>query len=305
MKRNFWQHGFALACLATLSACGGGGGGGMGEMKVSITDAPVDNAKEVVITISGIDVKPKGDGPAIKFPLAVPLRRNLLEFTDGVAFVALPPVDLPAGEYEWLRLNIIDTTLDDAHVLLNDESVHSLKVPSDTLRLIRGFTVPEDGIVSLIVDFDLRKSLVERSGGYNFKPVLRVVDEDRAGLISGTVANSLVTAADCPAALPTATDSAGRVVYVYAGSNAIPDDIDTTDPQPVVSSFVRPDGAGGYRYTVAYLPVGDYTVAFTCHGDSDNPETDDPTVVFSAQGNATVTADGNTPLNLPVPPPAP
>lgn len=283
MKRNSWRYGAALAGLFALTACGGGGGGnGNGELQVSVTDAPVDNATDVVVKFSSIDVKPR-DGAPIRFPLATPRSIDLLEFTDGNALVLLPPVDLPAGDYEWLRLNVIDTSVSDSFVRLNDGSVEPIKVPSDKLRLIRGFTVPEGGLVALTVDFDLRKALVDPVGqdGFFLKPVLRVVEDDEVGRITGTVSNALVTASGCQAALPTATDSAGRAVYVYGGSGTTPDDIGGAGTQPVVSSFVKPATDGSYRYTVAYLPAGNYTVAFTCQAETDNPEADD-VVLFSA-----------------------
>lgn len=301
MKRNFWRHGTALACLSALTACGGGGGGGEGQMKVSVTDAPVDNAQEVVVTFTRIDVKPAGDGPAISFPLAVPAVIDLLEYTDGNAIVILPPIDLPSGNYEWMRLHVVED-VDDSYVVLDDGGIEPIRVPSGRLQVIRGFTVPDGGLVALTVDFDLRKALVDPVGqdGFLLKPTaLRVVEDDEVGTISGTVSNSLVTDPSCPAELPTATDNAGRAIYVYSGSGAIPDDIGGVGTQPIVSSFVKPTADGlGYRYTVAYLPAGPYTVAFTCQGDLENPEADDA-ILFPAQANATVTAGANTTVNLP------
>jgi len=304
MKRNFWRYGAIVTCLSALSACGGGGGSDDGQMKVSVTDAPVDNAREVVVTFTAIDVKPAGDGPAISFPLAAPAVIDLLEFTEGKAIVVLPPVDLPAGDYEWMRLHVIDGG-DDSFVVLDDGSVEPIRTPSGRLQVIKGFTVPEGGIVALTIDFNLRRALVDPVGqdGFLLKPTaLRVVEDDEVGIIRGTVDASLVTGAGCSETLPTATENAGRAVYVYAGSSATPDDVGGAGAQAIVSSFVRPTADGtGYQYTVAYLPAGNYTVAFTCQGDLDNPEADDA-IVFPAQANATVTAGATTTANLPTPP---
>lgn len=278
-----------LACLAALSACGGGstGGSDTGQAKVSVTDAPVDGVQRVVFTFDSIDVKPD-NGSQIRFAVTPPKTINLLEFTDGQAVVVLPPVDLPAGDYQWLRLNVVEN---ESFVMRDDGGLEPIKLPSEKLKLIRGFTVPEDGLVALTVDFDLRKALVDPPGqdGYILKPVVRVVDEDEVGKITGTVASSLVTASGC---------SPTSAVYVFSGSGVTPDDFDDAAPEALVSAKVNQLTDGSYRYTAAFLPAGAYTVAFTCQAENDDPALNDA-IVFSSTANATVTAGQTTTLNLP------
>ena len=79
--------------------------------------------------------------------------------------------------------------------------------------------------------------------------------------ISGTVANELATATGCSPA-----------VYVYAGSNYLAGD-EGSATAPLTSALVALDEVSGtYRYTAAFLPPGDYTVAYTCDAALDNPE---------------------------------
>jgi hypothetical protein len=285
-----------IGAVAALSACGGGSSGdGTGQAKVSVTDGPVENVQQVVFTFDSIDVKPANGSP-IHFDVVPARTINLLEFTDGNAFVVLPPVDLPAGDYQWLRLNVVE---DDSFVVRDDGGTEPIKLPSEKLKLIRGFTVPDGGLVALTVDFDLRKALVDPPGqdGFILKPVLRVVEDDEVGQISGVIAGDFIDANAATCGDDAATGE-GYAVYVYAGANATPNDV-TDSGGPLVTAQARPVGDGvNYRYTVAYLPAGSYTVAFTCQAEDDDPLVDG-SMVFPTQANASVTAGAITPLNLP------
>lgn len=66
----------AVFVALILTACGGGGGGsssgGTAPLSVSITDAPVDGASEVVITFTGVTVQ-AADGTRTTYPVRDPL----------------------------------------------------------------------------------------------------------------------------------------------------------------------------------------------------------------------------------------
>src|SRR5438552_697447 len=149
------------------------------------------------------------------------------------------------------------------------------------LKLIQGFTMPVGGVASFTVDFVLSKSLIAPQGqspDYLLKPVLRLVDNTQVGTISGTFAASTLSN-------PSNTNCATRppVVYVYAGAGVTPDDIfnppagtDTdpaVGPQPLTTATAALNSMNDYAYSVAFLPAGTYTVAFTC--DPDDPSIDE------------------------------
>ena len=56
----------ALLVSFLITSCGGGDGsaGGSGKLNLNITDAPIDGAYEVVVSFSGLTIKP-AEGPAI------------------------------------------------------------------------------------------------------------------------------------------------------------------------------------------------------------------------------------------------
>lgn len=304
MKHSIPSHMRLLvvaASAALLAACGSSDGGSgpkdapTGSLKLSVTDAPVDDAEAVWIQFRAVEFKPEGGSPvrhellgAGSPPGPAPQSINLLPLQDGRSAVLVNDLELPAGRYEWIRLIVDNVENERDSYIVIDGNECELRVPSGDesgLKLIRGFTLPADGSVALTVDFDLRKSIVEPPGqqgtgidcsqAYLLKPVLRLVQDSDVGAITGTVDPSLFLP-DC-----------SRLVYVFSdGTNpagsTLPDDQDLNEPNPVV--MVEADDVTG-AYHASFLPSGNYTVAFTC--GLDDMAADDA-LVFSATKAASV-----------------
>ena len=305
------------AILFMLAGCSGGGGSNdaTGRLSLSITDAPVDDASNVVVQFSGVAFKREGAAAEIVQTLSPsPRQLDLLEYQEGRAALLLDGVTLPAGTYEWIRL-IVDneTNVRDSYIVLTSGEECELRVPSGAesgLKLNRGFTLPADGSAALTIDFDLRKSVHAPPGqqgstadctqGYLLRPTLRIVDDANVGAIAGTVDSALVPAECLPK------------VYLLAGSDIVPDDLEeagsATDVDPlVVASVAIENGSTAYRYRAAFLPPAAYTVGFTC-GD-DDPATDD-VLTFLGPTNVTVQPNLISTVDFaaavaPVDPPAP
>ncbi|HKJ89257.1 MAG TPA: DUF4382 domain-containing protein, partial [Gammaproteobacteria bacterium] len=145
---------------------------------------------------------------------------------------------------------------------------------------------PEGGEADFTVEFQLRKSIHRpRSGdAYDLRPTLRLVDNVHVGHLRGTVGGGYV-ADRCSGGAGN-----GLAVYVYAGANQTPVDVDGAEPDPVTSARAELDnGSGDYAYAVGYLPKGSYTVAFTCNAKDDDPGTKDDIGLLDA-ANVEVTA---------------
>jgi hypothetical protein len=279
----------ALIAATLLAACGGDGGGGessrTGQLKVGITDAPVDLADAVVVQFTGVELKPREGAPfSIDF---APRSLDLLALQGTTRALLLDGVEVPAGEYEWLRLKVnADPNVGgDSYLRLEQGGAEcELRIPSGAetgLKLVRGFTVGVGSVTDFTIDFDLRRSVVappgqrapsDACGGQAFmlKPALRIVDSLQVGTITGAVDANLITA-QCPA--PGTAPYPGNV-YLFGpvpadGGSVVPDDYDgiandAGGADAVASAAVSPDS---FRYTLGFVPAGRYVLAYTCDLD--------------------------------------
>lgn len=270
----------ALACLA-IAGCDGGGATVSGQtatLSIALTDGPLSSATKVWLQFSGVEVKPVG-GSAQTFNFSPAKGFDLLTLRNGNAAMLLGDTTMPAGDYEWIRL-MLDSTAGSSYVV-DSTGQHSLRVPSGAetgLKLVRGFTMPAGGRADFTVDFVLDKSILTPPGQspeYMMKPVLRITDNIQVGKIAGTFAANTLNA------IPACTGKAPSV-YLYTGANVVPDDIfnpmngaaDTAPTvDPLVTTTAAVNGSGVYAYQIAYVPIGTYTVAFTC--DNDDPVVDE------------------------------
>lgn len=288
---------------ATLSSCGGGsssgsdaaggrGGSGNGFLTLKLTDAVIDSISEVWVVISSVEIKP-ADGPSVTHvPPGAPVAINLLSLQGGAFYTLFDSLELASGEYNWIRLHItaeIDTVWD-SYVVLDDSSMHELRIPSGNqtgLQINNPMVLGSNEMATKIIDFDLRKSVVYTSGEYLLKPVLRFIDED-SGTISGNVsATDLSSVINCSDTDPDTYNA----VYIFEGFDVTPDDIkgNPSDPYTSASIILNP-ATGLHEYTAAYIPYGNYTVAYTCQSDLDDPEVND-SIVFFGTHNLTVSED--------------
>jgi len=285
-----------------------------GRLSLSVTDAPADNAKHVWITFSSVEVhRAKGSEIFLIDPVQ---RVDLLAVSGGASAPLLSIVELPAGDYEWIRF-----TIDAVEMVLNDGSQPALLIPPDALenfKVVSGFTVPLDGITNITVDFDLRKAITQTAAGYVLKPILRLVDNTQAGNIFGSV-GPIFLANNAAQNGCTLTDGVtddvmdkavlDAAVYVFRGADVTPTDISGAEGDPIATARVRydPDTVDN-RYAIGFLPaaaegVTYYTVALTCDAELDLPDRVD-TVTFFAQYNVPVKGRGQTVyINFYVPPP--
>lgn len=319
--RNFaFVSMLSLLLMACGSGSGGGGGGGSstggGSLSLGLTDAPVDDLYEVMVTFTDVIIHPAdgsddivvdvrdtaGDGMTI----------DLKSLGRGNSVRLLDEYPLPAGNYSWVRLVIdpdntyVVEDMGGAQLLLDCSSCNE-----SHLKLNRSFEIDAEGVVDFTIDFDLGKSITLKQPNkkpyedYQFKlrPTLRIIDTEVASAyIFGTVAEAL-TDPDLPDVCS---------VYVYEGDAAAiePDDNCVADDattcaladRPLTTTGIELDlDTGLYAYRSGFLYPGTYTVALLCEDDLADA---DDSVTFI--GEATVEAlSGGTEYNFEDPVPAP
>lgn len=300
MERHLTIFGVFLALILTACSSGssdgpdGRSGYNKGQLTLSITDAAIDEITEVWVRFKFIELKP-ADGSAVTIEFDSPVDINLLDLQGSLSQDFFTGITVDAGVYNWIRLDVsvsADGVLD-SYIVMKDGAMHELDIPSGAqtgLKINTPFTVGEHSDVHLTIDFDLRRSIVMNNGEYKLKPTLRLVDNAEAGAINGSIVSDMTIGANCSDDQP----DTGNAVYVFAGADAVFDDIDNQDPEPVTSALMTLNAeTGEYDYEVGFLPAGDYTVAYTCMADLDDPVTDDAITFFSL-GNMTVEAPVDT-----------
>ncbi|TFY97986.1 DUF4382 domain-containing protein [Ramlibacter rhizophilus] len=302
MPRLLARHGPPLLlALAALGACGGGGGdpgslpiaGGTGAIALNVTDAPVDGLVRAVVQFSGVALKRFGQDEQV-FTFDPPLRIDLLALQGFESAPLLPSTLVNAGPYESLRL-VVDADRDslESYVVLPGGAQRPLYLPSGAesgLRVTRGFSVPPGGPVALTIDFDLRKSLGEPDsalGPFPLRPALRLVNNSSIGGIQGTAGVAALADASCP--FPANPELNVNLVYVFDGFGTQPDDIDGGGVEPVTTGRLQRNSLGAWFYRIGFLPPGQYTVAFTCQGASEDPQRSDNLVFLGARNVLVVT----------------
>ncbi|MDH5766106.1 MAG: DUF4382 domain-containing protein, partial [Gammaproteobacteria bacterium] len=224
-----------------------------------------------------------------------PQQIDLLSLQAGRTEFLLENIRVPAGKYNWIRLhvNAIRDFDFDSYIELNDGQQHELDIPSGDergLQIIHDIEVEANGSVNFVIDFDLRKSIVEAGGNYSLKPVLRIADLNNTGSLTGiadtTISSTVLNAAaNCL--------DGGMAVYVFEGADTVTDDIDGDSGDPVASANVVLNGSGEYEYVVSFLEPGLYTVGLTCDADLDQADTDD-VITFVAIENVNIVSQRET-----------
>lgn len=282
------RHLTLILALGLLALGGCGGGSGEGRVNFDITDSPADGATSIVVEFTGLTAVPQA-GAAVHYQFPQPQQIDLAQLQSGTSASLLQNLQLPAGHYRSLTLDVSATPGAQDSYVVDATGKHGLVLAGSAVTLSQGFDVQANEGASFIIDFDMRRSVLPPAGSssdFQLDPRLRMLDERAAGNIVGSVPATAAAAAGC---VP--------VVYVYAGIVAQPQDLRptaaTASGQPVTEAPVKLDTAfGPYRFTAAYLRAGTYTLAFTCDAGLDDPSKTD-SITFSSIGSVTAEA-GNT-----------
>ena len=131
-----------------------------------LTDAPA-GVDQVNIFFTSVDAKPVG-GPVERLRLELASNPiDLLTLDDRVVGFATGAVD--PGDYEFLHINIDQ----DRSYLVENGVRKPLRVPSQEIKVVGGFSIDDDHTTTLTLDFDADASLNKLGNGdWMMRPVV-------------------------------------------------------------------------------------------------------------------------------------
>ncbi len=220
-----------------------------GILIIRLTDAPfpIDMIDSAMVTITKVEIRKKSEGEEDGYPYKTvmedPVEFNLLDLRNGVT-ADLAEMEIEPGNYDLIRLYV-----DEASLAVKEGETYDLKVPSGSQTGIKIFMEPDlhvsGGLTAdVLLDFNLEKSFILKGNtktpagikGFNFKPVIRAVNNTIAGTIEGLVLNS---------------DTALQAASVWIEQDTV-----------ITSAFT--DTAG--YYAMPGIPAGFYTVSAAKEG---------------------------------------
>ncbi len=316
------------ALSAALLGCGGGGGGSddsssTGTVSLGITDAPVDDADHVVITVDKIILRRDGASdvvvdrftiPSLNLNNAETFQIDLLDYQHGNQLLVVDDLEVPAGSYAHVILQVLDNNVNYSYVEI-DGARTPIKQPSNELKL-GGLNVVSDGVYTYTLDFDLRKAMTYNPGPdrYILKPRgVRIVNYALAATVSGSIDSALFDTD--PQCAGKTVPTAGNVVYLYQQGVASGTLADVYDPEiatGVPADAVNPYAAvnvyqaddGSWHYYFGYIPAGQYRLAFSCNAEGDYADSYDGIAIplpSSQEVLIAPTAGQNLVVDFPVP----
>ena len=169
-----------------------------------VTDLPNPAITAIDITAEQIQVNSATTGEWITV-VEGPVSFDLIALA-GIEEI-LGSSSLPPGEYTQVRLRVTAATITE------DGTENEARVPSDTLKVVRGFTIQAGETTIATLDFDAEKSVVvQGTGSYQLKPVIKLLvrkggESFQPEVEAAEVATPTATATPPPTAtpLPTAT----------------------------------------------------------------------------------------------------
>jgi hypothetical protein len=280
-----------LASLVLVAGCGGSGSSEAvtplpapttGTISISITDGPWHDMDSMVLRVTGMDFgHSNGEVHSFDMP-GGPVDIDMMQLQNGVHHAVLSDVELPAGNYDWMRLRV-----DADQSFLQDRGTGGHlgfrmgQGATEGLEVHEPFHVEAGAHGDYMLDYDLRQGVRHSHNGmmgdrFELHNAMRLIRMEHAGGLVGNVGPSLIDVnhPDCD------PSDGGNWMYVFPGDAVAPDDIAEVEsdgvPGPIATDRVEMNpGTGAYEYHFGYLPEGMYRLAFTCSGEWDESGDDD------------------------------
>jgi len=160
---------FALSIALLLSGCVSSDG--TGNFQIYLTDQPIDidNAEEILVTISEINVQKEGEGFLTLW--SDEKTYDLLKLRNKEEKIV--DITLEEGTYTQIRLVVVS-----GQIVIDGEQPHDMTVPSSEVKIPVIFNIIDGGVTEIVLDFEAEDSIhvvyAGQSEEYILRPVIRV-----------------------------------------------------------------------------------------------------------------------------------
>jgi hypothetical protein len=294
-EKSIWVGALMIGMIALLPSCSSDDDNPMqsGQVKVYITDAPVDdaNVEAVVISVNKIEMNgPRGWEPVKEFD--TPFSINILDYQNGKSYF-VTDANVTAGAYTEARFVLnADTDMNatvtnpPCFIRYKDGSKQPLFIPSGTTSGYKAkgtVEVVANSTTEVTLDFDARRSIVEagNSGKFILKPTVRLVANTVAAKVEGSFTDF--------------HDYSKVVAYLYekgsytSAEATVTDESEARFSNSVTSTMLNTSG----DFTFAFLAPGSYDVVLVAHS-TDGEFTE----VIGKHDDTTVSPGATVELNL-------
>jgi len=154
---------FALSITLLLSGCVSSDG--TGNFQLYLTDQPIDNAEEILVTISEISVQREEEGFSTVW--SDEKTYDLLKLRNKEEKI----IDITLEEGTYTQIRLVVTA---GQIVIAGES-HEMTVPSSEVKIPFVFNIMEDGSTEIVLDFEAEDSIHVVNAGQSEKYILRPV----------------------------------------------------------------------------------------------------------------------------------
>ncbi|MEH6568940.1 MAG: DUF4382 domain-containing protein [Halioglobus sp.] len=271
-----------------------------GVLSLGISDASVEELKQVVIEIDQITLRRTGTVDIVIDSFTIEalgltevdsFQVDLLDYRGRNQLLVIQELELTRGTYTEVLLEAKDEDINFSFVEESDGSLNVLNVSSGGLSL-PGFEI-SSGSQQYTIEIGLAQALEYDQDSETYLLTdngVRVENNATAASLSGRVDSSLFdSASGCDSKID---PLAGNRIYIYSGAaladNALADVFrsggNTTVPDYAqapyaVAALIENVLTAGWDYAFGFLPAGDYTLAFACDAAEDDPINYDGIVV--------------------------
>lgn len=268
--RNFFMATILVMAITFLTSCSNDDGATYGDEKSQtnfyITDAPTDNTnvKGVIVTVADVKV----NGVSVEGFTKTTL--DLMQYQNGMTKL-LGNLELNTGIYSNIALVLDNQTnasgnAPGSYVLMTNGTVKAIQSSSNEIDINGSFEVVSSAKNDIILDFDVRKAIVESGSDFKFVSAgelsssVRVVNEASAGEIKGTA---------------TDTQNTSEKIIVYAYAKGTFNENTETSAQGSGVMFANAVNSSSVNkftgsYELNFLAEGDYELHFVSYADANN-----------------------------------